>query len=168
MSNILNLFLFGEITTESVKPIIEKIIETDTMQTKTVNTINLYINSEGGSVPDAFGLVDIILNSNTVINTYCVGLCCSAATLVYLAGNRRYAYEHSTFVFHNISSDIQDMKRRDLEEYNKWLAVLEEWELKLYDNTTENMWLLDIINEDKERRLTTEQALELEIVTDMI
>ena len=168
MSNILNLFLFGEITTEAVKPIIEKIIETDSTSPKTITTIHLYINSEGGSVTDAFALVDVILNSNIVINTYCVGLCCSAATLIYLAGNRRYAYEHSTFIFHNTSSDTENMHREDLEEYNKWLKVLEEWEFKLWDNTTENKWLYDIITYSKERRLTTQQAMDLNIVTDLI
>ena len=165
MEEILNLYLFGEIKTESVRPIIEDIVKA---QNESYKEINLYINSEGGSVTDAFALADVILDSNKTVNTICTGLVCSAATLIYLAGYHRYAYKHGTFVFHNTSSDVSDMTKDNLIEYNKWLDKLEEWELELYENTVGNKFLADILNSNKEVRLTTDEAFNLGIVSEVI
>lgn len=163
-----SLYLFGEITTESVKPIIEKIIGLNNEPYTQDDSISLYINSDGGSVTDAFALTDVILNSNITVNTVCTGLVCSAATIIYLAGCKRYAYEHSTFIFHNTSSDIDGMNKDDLMEYNSWLNRLEEWVLELYDNTTGNKCLHDIFNSHRECRITTDEAFKLGIVSDII
>jgi len=165
MDETLNLYLFGEIKTESVKLLIEDIIKA---QNEPCKEINLYINSEGGSVTDVFALADIILNSNKTVNTICTGLVCSAATLVYLAGYHRYAYKHGTFVFHNTSSDVTDMTKDNLVEYKKWLDKLEEWELELYENTAGNKFLADIFSSNKEVRLTTDEAFVLGIVSDIL
>lgn len=65
--------------------------------------IKLYINSYGGFVDDMWGLIDIILNSKTPIYTYCTGYAMSAAFNIFLAGNKRYCYKHSTFMYHQMS-----------------------------------------------------------------
>lgn len=64
--------------------------------------IKLYINSCGGDVYDAWGLIDIILNSKTPIYTYCTGYAMSAAFNIFLAGHKRYCYKHSTFMCHQM------------------------------------------------------------------
>ena len=171
--NILNLYLFTEVTNESVKPIIElnSLIMDNDKVSKSVDvpqTINIYINSDGGSVLDAFALVDIILHSKIPINTYAVGLCCSAATLIYLAGHKRYAYKHTTFIFHPTSASVEDMNPQNIEEYNKWLKILNNWEIELYNRTTEYEWLESVLTKNVERRITTEDAKRLHIVTDII
>lgn len=175
--NILNLYLFTEVTNESVKPIIEKIIELNSLiasndkVSKSVDVpqvINIYINSEGGSVLDAFALVDIILHSKISVNTYAVGLCCSASTLIYLAGRKRYAYKHTTFIFHSTSASIESANPQNIEEYDKWLKILNNWEIELYNNTTEYEWLESVLTKNIERRITAEDAKRLHIVTDII
>lgn len=64
--------------------------------------IKLYINSNGGELLDAWGLIDIILKSETPIYTYCSGYAMSAGFLIFLAGHKRYMYKHSTLMYHQI------------------------------------------------------------------
>lgn len=63
--------------------------------------IKLYINSYGGEIHDMWGLIDVMLNSQTPIHTYCTGYAMSAAFLIFLAGHKRFCYKHSTFMHHN-------------------------------------------------------------------
>jgi ATP-dependent Clp protease protease subunit len=77
--------------------------------------IKLYINSYGGSVDDMWGLIDIILNSETPVYTYCTGYAMSAAFNIFLAGHKRFCYKHSTFMYHQMSC-WRDGKYQDLVE----------------------------------------------------
>ena len=65
--------------------------------------IKLYINSLGSSVCDMWGLIDVMLSSKTPIHTYCVGSAMSAAFIIFLAGQKRFCYKHSTFMYHQMT-----------------------------------------------------------------
>lgn len=65
--------------------------------------IRIYINSDGGNVYDMWALVDIIEKSKTPIYTYCTGYAMSAAFIIFLAGHKRFATKHATFLYHQIS-----------------------------------------------------------------
>lgn len=75
--------------------------------------IQLYVNSYGGSVHNMWALIDIIQQSKTPIYTYCTGYAMSAAFNIFLAGHKRYATKHATFMCHQIhcirSGKYQDM-----------------------------------------------------------
>ncbi len=64
--------------------------------------IKIYINSGGGDIYDMWALIDIILNSKTPVYTYCTGYAMSAAFKIFLAGHKRYATEHATFMYHQL------------------------------------------------------------------
>lgn len=66
--------------------------------------IKLYINSNGGSVTDGFGLIDTILMSETPVYTINQATCYSMGFLIFLAGNKRFSMPHSTFLCHDGSS----------------------------------------------------------------
>lgn len=66
--------------------------------------IQLHIESFGGSIYDMWALIDIIETSPTPIITYCSGCCMSAAALIFIAGHIRCMYEHSSIMFHQLSS----------------------------------------------------------------
>lgn len=83
--------------------------------------IKLYINSYGGFVDDMWGLIDLILNSKTPIYTYCTGYAMSAAFNIFLAGNKRYCYKHSTFMYHQMSCWLSG-KLQGVEEDRKEMA----------------------------------------------
>jgi ATP-dependent Clp protease protease subunit len=77
--------------------------------------INIIINSDGGDVYEALGMIDFIQSLDVKVNTICRGRAMSAAALLLCAGTgTRAASKNSTIMFHEISSGIygksSDMK----------------------------------------------------------
>lgn len=70
--------------------------------------IKLWINSGGGSVYDALGIIDAIGFSITPVATFCFGKAMSAAFWIYLAGIKRVAGKNCTFMYHEISTMMWD------------------------------------------------------------
>ena len=66
--------------------------------------ITLYINSVGGSIYDAWGLIDVIENSELPVNTVCTGYAMSAGLLIFLAGKTRSVTKHATLMYHQLSA----------------------------------------------------------------
>ena len=62
--------------------------------------IKLYIDSGGGSLDDALTIVDSIKLSKTPIITINSGKAYSGAFLIFIAGHKRMAYPHASFLFH--------------------------------------------------------------------
>lgn len=87
--------------------------------------IKIYINSYGGSVYDMWALIDIILNSKTPIYTYCTGYAMSAAFKIFLAGHKRFATKHATFMYHQMSCR-KSGKYQDLVEDRKEMDYLQK------------------------------------------
>jgi ATP-dependent Clp protease protease subunit len=53
-------------------------------------TLTLYINSDGGNLPDAFALIDIMRMSKKPVRTIGIGSVCSSAFLIFAAGTKGY------------------------------------------------------------------------------
>lgn len=66
--------------------------------------IYIRINSEGGDLFSAMQLVRAIQESNANIVCTVEGICMSAATLIFLSGDRYELSDHTMFMFHNYSS----------------------------------------------------------------
>src|ERR1700733_12053308 len=60
--------------------------------------IVLLINSSGGSIYNAFGLIDIVKKSTIPVVTVCIGEASSAASMLLASGKKRYATENSTIM----------------------------------------------------------------------
>ena len=90
--------------------------------------IKLYINSYGGEVYDMWGLINVILNSKTPIYTYCTGYAMSAAFEIFLAGHKRYCYEYSTFMYHQMNCSRQGKYQDIVEDRDEmdWLNKMNE------------------------------------------
>ena len=111
-----NLYLTTSITAESVQPIIKAIHDINEsddyifrsyeISNATYNAapINLYINSPGGEVMATLSLITAIETSETPIHTHCIGEASSGALFIYVTGHKRYAYKHSIFMYHQLSS----------------------------------------------------------------
>lgn len=82
--------------------------------------INLYVSSFGGSIVDGFGLIGMIQSSKTPVHTYAIGKTMSMGVAICLAGHRRFAYPHSTFMIHSLSGGVRgkyaDMQESALED----------------------------------------------------
>ncbi|WP_261305532.1 ATP-dependent Clp protease proteolytic subunit [Paenibacillus andongensis] len=108
------LYLFDGINKSSVKIIIEQIMRInqydDDKDKKEKDfkrlPIDLIINSNGGSVYDGLGLINVIENSKTPVHTHVYGLAASMSLLIAVSGHKRYAGRLSTFMYHSVSTHI--------------------------------------------------------------
>lgn len=65
--------------------------------------IHLHINSPGGDAFSGLSIVDTIRSCRTPVYTYVDGSAASAATLISMAGDKRYASENSFMLLHQPS-----------------------------------------------------------------
>lgn len=62
--------------------------------------IHIYINSPGGDVSATLTIIDAIRNSKTPVYTINTGEAYSGGFFIFIAGHKRFAYPHSTFLYH--------------------------------------------------------------------
>jgi ATP-dependent Clp protease protease subunit len=79
-------FLYGEIEEENIMDAIFWITY-ENLQSGDY-PLTLYINSNGGSLQDAFALIDVMRKSNKPIRTVGLGSVCSSAFMIFAAGDR--------------------------------------------------------------------------------
>ncbi len=100
---ICNLLLCGDVEESTVNPLIEKITKHNELYENHSIIIRLHIDSCGGYVSFSRKLIRCIRHSKIPIHTFAFGLCASAAFNIFLAGERRFCYDHSEFRQHPIS-----------------------------------------------------------------
>ena len=125
--------LNGDIDENSIgslcKDITKLIVADDENANKYINfqrvPITIFIQSFGGSIYDAWSLIDIMLSSNTPIYTICTGYAMSAAFLIFIAGSARVVTNHAQLMYHQISSGYWG-KVKDVIEDTEWLKKDQE------------------------------------------
>lgn len=68
--------------------------------------IELHIHSEGGSVFSGLAAMDFILRCKTPVHTYVDGSAASAATLMSIAGKKRFIHNNSFMLIHQLSTFV--------------------------------------------------------------
>lgn len=128
--------------------------------------IKIYIDSEGGDLSATFTIIDAIQLSKTPVYTINIGCAYSGGFFSFLAGHKRIAYPHSSFLYHEgsigYSSDAHKF-RNMTEFYNKQLSQLKDHVLSKTKISAEDYE--KIIKDDY--WLTAKEALE-KGVCDMI
>ena len=66
--------------------------------------IKIYIDSCGGSLTDAFTIIDSIRMSKTPVITIATGCAYSAGFFIFISGHKRIAYPHASFLYHEGSA----------------------------------------------------------------
>jgi ATP-dependent protease ClpP protease subunit len=109
-----------------------------------VDTINVYINSYGGEVAEALAIYSALKRHSASIHTYCDGFACSAATIVFCAGDIRTMGSIALMMIHDCMSYLGYANSADMRKaaddndkinqssINAYLAVsnLEEDEIR--------------------------------------
>jgi len=77
--------------------------------------IKVFIDSPGGSLDTAKTLIEVFKISKTPIYTFAFGTCASAASMIFLAADKKFALPNTTFVFHKggvtgIGGDFQQVQ----------------------------------------------------------
>lgn len=66
-----------------------------------VDVINVHINSYGGHVSEGLAIHNTLKNHKAKVKTFCDGFACSAASVVFMAGEERIMNESSLLMIHN-------------------------------------------------------------------
>ena len=103
----------SEIDEEVIDSAIRWIIYENTFPAE--KTLTLYINSIGGSLNDAFALIDVMRNSKHPIRTIGLGSVMSSAFLIFSAGTKseRFIAKNSSILCHQYSEEIGDAKHHE-------------------------------------------------------
>ena len=111
-----NLYYTGPLTDESIFAISSNIIH---LQNHNIDSINLHIQSAGGSLLPSLGLVDLIRTSDIPINTYIEGYAASAATLISAVGAQRFINKHGVMLIHQLKMGSEYSKYNEIKDFNE-------------------------------------------------
>lgn len=157
--NEADLYIFGDITTwpwdEKDRDAYGIVKE---LQGLEADKLNVHINSYGGDVSEGLAIYNVLKNSQIKITTYCDGFACSAASVIFMAGDERIMNSASLLMIHNawsrVSGDANEFRKKaeDLDKItqasiNAYMSKVKITE----DELKEKM--------DKESWLTAEEAL---------
>ena len=113
-ASCLNMYVYGEICAASSffgsedDVVASNFIE-DLNAYKDVKTINVYINSPGGSVFAAAAIINQLKNHPAVVHTWCDGICASAAVGILMAADKgcRHMSRATLLMIHNPSTQAR-------------------------------------------------------------
>lgn len=118
-----------------------------------VDVINVHINSYGGAVSEGLAIYNTLKNHKARIKTYCDGFACSAASVIFMAGEERYMNDASLLMIHNAwlrtagnaaqlrkdADDLDKITQGSVEAYMGRVSIPEEKVKELMDAET---WIL--------------------------
>jgi len=120
---------------------------------KDIEVINVFINSYGGEVAEGLAIYNALRRHKAKVKTYCDGFACSAASVVFMAGDERIMSSASLLMIHNTwmyvtgnadelrkqADDLEKINQAAIEAYLAHISITGEALKKLLDDET---WLL--------------------------
>ena len=139
----------------------------DLEQLGEVDSIDVYINSYGGSVSQGFSIYNQLKNHPAKVRTICNGFACSIASVIFLAGDERIMQGPSLLMIHNpwtMSCGNANELRKTADDLDKMGQV----SVDLYCQITglDESTIKEMM--DKETWLSASDALELGFATDIV
>ncbi|MGD9201989.1 MAG: ATP-dependent Clp protease proteolytic subunit [Chitinispirillia bacterium] len=162
------IYLVGEVSDESVKPVIQKLLYFDSIEKK---DITLFINSPGGSISAGLGIFDTVNCISSDVKTVAFGLAASMGMFLLCTGakGKRYSYTHTRILIHQplisgnyigTASDVQIFSEEMLEVRKIMNQIISERTGKtikqIEDDSDRNNWM------------SAKQALEYGIIDKII
>lgn len=126
-----------EVTDETIKPIVEWILVENHVIKKKKKELLLMICSEGGSIEDAFALIDVMNSSSIPVKTVGLGCIASSGLLIFLAGHKgRRILTPNTSILSHQYSNYHEGKHHELFAIAKEHSLIQERMLNHYRETT--------------------------------
>ena len=131
--------------------------------------IKVYIDSYGGVVYQILGLISVIEKSVTPVHTIVTGCAISCGFVLLVSGHKRFAYKHSTMMYHQVSA-TKGGKMLDLEES---LEETKRIQQKIEDITLEKTKisktkLHSFYNKKKDWYITAQEAIKLKVIDEIL
>jgi len=127
-----------------------------------VDTVKVRINSGGGSMVEGFGILTTLLNSKATVHTYVDGLAASMASIIMLAGEKRFIMDYATVMIHDPFNGGNSPKDQEIIQRFKDSALTVYTQKTGKDKDTLSAMMA------KETWLSASQALEEGFVTEVI
>ena len=168
--NTSSVLMFGDIAEGTLYDLVLRIRAILHMrdEEKKNDPINIIINSDGGDVYEALGMIDFIQSLDVKVNTISRGRAMAAAALLLCAGTgTRAASKNSTIMFHEISSGIYG-KSSDMKANVQHTEKLEEILINIITANSKKdstFWKDKIL---KDYYLSPEESLELGVIDTII
>lgn len=118
-----SVYFTGNINTKNSCLLVKSIVEAQSSLSRGSDTIDLHINSVGGSLPHAYAVVDQIKyysSDGIVFNTFIHGLVGSAAVLLSSCGVNRYIGKHAEMFIHPTSHSFTWTETENLLAYTEF------------------------------------------------
>lgn len=132
--------------------------------------IHIYINSFGGCPYTSMGFYNFLRSLKTItIKTYNVGCVMSGASIIFMAGDERYMYEDTVFMFHSVSSGAEGKVHLDLVDEAEECKRIHTQLCNIYakhTNKTKKQW--DALIKYKDRYYRADESLKIGIVHKVI
>lgn len=131
------IFFYADVCEQSALELNQALYELDSKLKSTSNFlgpdftphIKLRINSFGGSVFAGLAILDTIRNLKSEVHTYIDGAAASAATIISVAGKKRYIGKNSLMLIHQLStvnygkfSELED----DMENNRRLMKLIKD------------------------------------------
>ena len=145
------LYIFGNVSSypwyekeKDAHGIVKELQELD------ADEIHVHINSNGGSVAEGLAIYNVLKSCNAKIYTYNNGFACSAASVIFMAGDERVAFSASVFLFHPAWSQargnaaafrkqadaLDTITEASVKAYMEKITISEEELMELMNNET--------------------------------
>ena len=134
---------------------------------KNIPTINIYINSPGGSVSEGITIYNILKRTRAYVRVFIDGFACSIASVIAMAGNAIYMPKSSMQMVHNAwtvaMGNSEELRKvaDDLDKINE--VVISAYMSKFKGTEKELRKLLD-----DESYLTAEECLKYGLCTKIV
>jgi ATP-dependent Clp protease protease subunit len=100
--DVADVYIYGDIVSW---PLIESDVSSYNLAKEIegleVDVLNVYINSYGGEVAEGLAIYNTLRRHKAKVTTYCDGFACSAASVVFMAGDERIMSNASLLMIHN-------------------------------------------------------------------
>jgi ATP-dependent Clp protease protease subunit len=128
-------------------------------------TINVYINSPGGSVSSGLAIYDVAKLIKSPIKTICIGTAGSMAAILMLIGQERCGLKHSKFMLHQPSGGVGGAAE-DIRIVAKEITSIEN---SLYTIIKEHTTFKDVKNLfNRDYWLNSEEAFKFNLITKIL
>lgn len=117
-----------------------------------IEKINVFINSYGGEVAEGLAIYNQLRRHKAKVKTYCDGFACSAASVVFIAGDERVMSNASLLMIHNAwlltagdsnqlrkdADDLETINAASVQAYMNHVNITEE---KLKEMMEKETWI---------------------------
>jgi len=165
-----SIFIYGDIVSEPWKWYESDVTSHDLVKEiegLDVDVIHCYINSYGGEVAEGLAIYNALKRHKAKVKTYCDGFACSAASVVFMAGDERIMSASSMLMIHNAwmwaAGDANELRKEadDLEKINEASSNAYLEHINISKEQLQEML-------DKETWLTAQEALDMGFCTTVV